>query len=78
MVPADAAAGVVREAIDRGITRVWLHRGGGQGAVSDEAVALCREHGVAVVDGACPLMFEAPVRGIHWVHRAFARKRFAA
>ena len=78
MVPAERAAEVVQEAVDRGIRSVWLHRGSGPGAVSGEAVALCRDNGVAVVDGACPLMFEAPVRGVHRMHRFFAARRFAA
>jgi predicted CoA-binding protein len=78
MVPASAAAAVVRHAIGRGVPRVWLHRGGGPGSVSDEAVQLCRDAGVAVVDGACRLMFDKPVRGVHWLHRAFAGRRIAA
>ena len=78
MVPRPAEADVVRQAIERGIPRVWLHRGAGQGPVSAEAVRLCRDAGVAVVDGACPLMFEEPVRGVHRVHRAMIRRRFAA
>lgn len=62
MVPKDGAADVVRDAINRGVGRVWLFKGaGGASAVSDEAVALCDEHGVAVVAGACPLMFLEPV-----------------
>jgi predicted CoA-binding protein len=78
MVPAEAAADVVRDAIARGIPRVWLHRGVGTGAVSKEAVALCRDHGIDVVDGACPLMFDEPVGWFHRVHRTIARGRFAA
>ncbi len=78
MVPADKAPEVIREAAARGIPRVWLHRGAGPGAVSDEAVALCRELGLEVVDGACPLMFDSPVGVIHKVHRAFVRSRFPA
>ena len=78
MVPASSSAAVVRDAVARGIPRVWLHRGAGRGSVSEEAVALCREHGVDVVDGACPLMFDEPVRSVHRVHRFFARRRFAA
>jgi uncharacterized protein len=78
MVPAAAAADVVRDAIARGIPRVWLHRGAGRGAVSEEAVALCRAAGVDVVDGACPLMFEGEVRNIHRLHRFFVRRRIAA
>jgi predicted CoA-binding protein len=78
MVPAEAAAGVVREAVDRGIPRVWLHRGVGKGSVSSDAIDKCQAHGVAVVDGACPLMFEQPVRGVHRFHRLFSGRRIAA
>ena len=73
MVPAANAAAVVDAAVAGGATMVWLHRGMGAGAVSEEAVRRCREAGVAVVDGACPLMFDAPVRGIHRLHRALSR-----
>ena len=69
MVPADAAAEVVQACIDRGIPRVWLHKGAGPSSVSDEAVGLCREHGIEVVDGACPMMFAEPVAWFHRVHR---------
>jgi predicted CoA-binding protein len=69
MVPADASAGVVEACIDRGIARVWLHKGGGPSSVSDEAVALCREHGIEVVDGACPMMFMDDATWLHRVHR---------
>jgi len=78
MVPREAEADVVRQAIERGIPRVWLHRGLGQGSVSAEAVQQCRDAGVSVVDGACPLMFEEPVRGMHRIHRAMSHRRFAA
>jgi uncharacterized protein len=78
MVPADAAADVVREAVTAGVPRVWLHKGAGQGSVSPEAVAVAREAGVDLVDGACPLMFDEPVGGIHRLHRLFVRRRLAA
>jgi predicted CoA-binding protein len=77
MVPKERAAEVVDEAIERGIPRVWLHRGIGSSCVSDAAVEHCRAAGVEVVDGACPFMFMEPVQGFHRVHRAFARRRFA-
>lgn len=69
MVPADASADVVRACIDRGIPRVWLHKGAGPSSVSDEAVALCAEHGVEVVDGACPMMFMEDAAWFHRMHR---------
>lgn len=78
MVKPDAAEQVVREAIQRGVPRVWLHRGVGTGAVSERAVELCREAGVAVVDGACPLMFAEPVGAFHRLHRLISHRRIAA
>ena len=48
----------MREAVDLGIGRVWMHRGPGAGSVSDEATRYGREHGVVVIDGGCPLMFD--------------------
>ncbi len=71
VVNADAALDVVRECIAYGVPRIWLFKGiGGRGAVSDDAVALCEKNGVAVIPGACPLMFLEPVAWIHRVHRA--------
>jgi predicted CoA-binding protein len=78
MVPAAGVTAVVQDAIDRGITRVWLHRGAGQGPVPADAVALCAAHGVEVVDGACPLMFDEPVHGLHRMHRGLVRRRITA
>ncbi len=78
MVNAEAAVDVVQECIDRGVPRVWLHRGAGPGAVSDEAVQLGRDGGIDVVDGACPMMFAEPVGFIHRLHRAVSGRRIAA
>ncbi len=73
MVPKEAAAAVVRECIHLGVVRVWLFKGAGSGAVSDEAIQLCNDHGISVIAGACPLMFLEPVRGIHKLHRTLRR-----
>jgi predicted CoA-binding protein len=78
MVAADRSAGIVRQALERHVPRVWLHKGLGAGALSEEAVALCRGAGIEVVEGACPLMFLEPVRGIHHLHARLARRRLAA
>jgi predicted CoA-binding protein len=53
----DVTPEVVRECARLGIRRVWMHRSFGPGSVSEEAVRICREHGIAVIPGACPLMF---------------------
>ena len=76
VVPAVAAVDVVRQCIDTGVRSIWLFKGiGGEGAVCDEAVELCRANDVAVVAGACPLMFIRPVGSIHRFHRAARRVR---
>ena len=64
---------VVRECAEAGIKQVWLHRGGGAGAVSGEAVAFCHQHGINVIAGECPLMFLDPPAFIHRVH-GFVKK----
>jgi uncharacterized protein len=64
---------VVRDCVEAGITQVWMHRGGGAGAVSGEAVAFCRQHGISVIAGECPLMFLTPPAFFHRVH-GFVKK----
>jgi uncharacterized protein len=54
----DKAEGTMRECAQLGITRVWMHRGYGQGSVSAAATAYGRQHGITVIDGGCPLMFD--------------------
>jgi uncharacterized protein len=51
------AEDTVRECVELGIERVWMHRGPGAGSVSDGATAYGREHGITVIDGGCPCMF---------------------
>jgi predicted CoA-binding protein len=66
LVPAPRAAGVVADCLDAGITRIWLHRGGGAGSASPEAMALCVARGVEPVTDLCPLMV---LPGAGWPHR---------
>ena len=61
----EAAADVARSCVEAGVPRVWMHRSFGTGSVSDEATEICREAGIAVLDGACPLMFIEPVDIAH-------------
>ncbi len=69
----DQSAQVVREALARGIQHIWFHRSFGDGSVSPEALALCREQGIAPIVGGCPLMYCPPVdlghRFFHWCLR---------
>ena len=61
---------IVRQCSELGIPRVWMHRSFGQGSVAKEAVRLCHERGISVIDGGCPMMFCEPVdfghRCIRW------------
>jgi predicted CoA-binding protein len=59
---------VVRQCVDLGVKHVWMHCGlgikPGAGAsttsVSQQAVELCREHGITVIPGTCPNQFLRP------------------
>jgi predicted CoA-binding protein len=55
--PPAAAESVVRQCAARRVTRIWLHRSFGEGSVSPEAAAFCRENGIRVIEGGCPMMF---------------------
>ena len=48
----------VRECAALGIRHVWMHRGPGRGSVSKTAADYGRRHGITVIDGGCPCMFE--------------------
>ena len=49
---------IVHDCNDAGVPRVWMHQSLGKGSsVSSEAVEYCREHGISVIAGACPMMY---------------------
>jgi predicted CoA-binding protein len=58
---------VVRQAVAAGVPRVWMHQSvTSQGtSVSPEAVELCKENGIMVIAGACPMMYCTPVDFAH-------------
>ena len=70
---ADKAEGTMRECDEIGIKYVWMHRSYGPGSVSDTATAYGREHGITVIDGGCPLMFEPIADVSHKVMRVIFR-----
>jgi uncharacterized protein len=61
VTPPAATLQVVRDCITLGVKRVWIHRAIGQGSAAPEAARLCRENGISLIDGACPLMYCPPV-----------------
>jgi uncharacterized protein len=56
---------IVQECVDLGIKHVWMHcmmgtkpgLAANMTSVSQDAVRLCRENGIAVIPGACPNQF---------------------
>lgn len=48
---------VARDCVALGIPRLWMHRSFGPGSVSEEAARYCRDNGVAVIAGGCPMMY---------------------
>jgi predicted CoA-binding protein len=54
----EIAEQTMRECAELGIKHVWMHRGPGAGSVSDAATAYGRQHGITVIDGGCPCMFD--------------------
>ena len=59
---------VVQQCVDLGIKHVWMHClmgtkpgvGADGTSVSQDAVQLCRENGIAVIPGSCPNQFLKP------------------
>jgi predicted CoA-binding protein len=67
------AEGTMRECDELGIKHVWMHRGPGEGSVSHEAAAYGRDHGITVIEGGCPLMFDPVSDFGHKVMRVIYR-----
>ena len=58
-----ASAGVARQALRRGVRRIWFHRSFGEGSVSPDAVEECGRQGATCIVGGCPLMYLKPDLG---------------
>jgi predicted CoA-binding protein len=68
------ADSTVRECEELGIKRVWMHQPSfGPGSVSQSAVAYGREHGITVIAGGCPCMFNPTADPGHKLLRAMGR-----
>ena len=73
MTSSEKSEQVVRDCAEAGITRVWLHRGAGKGAVSEAALNFCRQQGLRVVAGYCPYMFLPETPFFHRMHGFFMK-----
>jgi len=65
-VAPERSADVVREALDHGLTEIWLH----QMTDTPEALELCRLQGASVQSGGCAVMYLAPTSSFHVIHRS--------
>ncbi|MCB8945137.1 MAG: CoA-binding protein [Ardenticatenaceae bacterium] len=71
----EVTAQIAKDCVAAGVPRVWMHNNTFMpSSVSDEATALCREHGITVIDGGCPMMFFDPFhKCMKWVLGAMGR-----
>lgn len=65
---------IVRQCAEAGVRRVWMHRGSEKGSsVSPTAIEFCRQSGIDVIPGACPMMYGENVdlghRCMRWMLR---------
>lgn len=63
--PAAAAESIMRECAELGVKYVWMHNSFGGTSVSPAATSFGRDHGISVIPGGCPLMFEPVSDGGH-------------
>ena len=71
----EIAETAMQECAQLGIEHVWMHWGAGASSVSPAATAYGREHGIAVIDGGCPLMFGQTADFGHKVMRVALSRR---
>jgi len=70
----ETTAQIVRDCGEAGVRHVWMHQSMGKGtSVSNDAVQYCREHGISVIAGACPMMFGEGVDFGHTCMRWFLK-----
>jgi predicted CoA-binding protein len=74
-VPSKLTEEIVRQCVGTHIKRVWMIKGMGNGAYSEQAHQVCRENNIEVVYGFCPMMFFG--KGFHkfhfWMRRNLGR-----
>ena len=68
----DVSEQVVRDCVEAGIPRVWMHYnpmfGKGNSSASEAAAAHGAEHGLTVIEGGCPMMFlDFPHKCMRWI-----------
>jgi predicted CoA-binding protein len=68
---------IVKECAALGIKHAWIHKAVDNGSYSAEAEQYCRENGIHLIPGGCPMMFCQPVDFAHkcikWVLGTFGK-----
>lgn len=66
---------IVQDCIAAGVPRVWMHNNTFlPSSASEKAAAACRENGITVIDGGCPMMFlDFGHKCMKWVLGAMGR-----
>ena len=73
LTPPKKTESVVLDCAAAGITRIWMYRAVGKGAVSQAAVGFCKANGMQVVSGYCPHMFWRDAAFFHRFHAFLIR-----
>lgn len=70
----DTTERIVRDCHSAGVRRVWMHQlQPRSSSVSPGAVEFCRQHGITVIAGACPMMFGSGVDFGHTCLRLYLK-----
>jgi predicted CoA-binding protein len=69
LTPKDQTDMVLREALNKGITNIWVQ----QMSETDETIKLAEEYQVDIINKKCIFMFAEPVVGVHKFHRAIVK-----
>ncbi len=69
VTPREQTDGVLREAINKGITNIWVQ----QMSETEDTIKIAEEYQVDVIHKKCIYMFAEPVTGFHKFHRTIVR-----
>ena len=69
VTPKEETDGVLREAINKGITNIWVQ----QMSETEDTIKIAEEYQVDVIYKKCIYMFAEPVAGFHKFHRTIVR-----
>jgi predicted CoA-binding protein len=70
----ETTARIAHDCAAAGVRHVWMHQSVASGSsVSAEGVETCRQHGISVIAGACPMMFGPDVDFGHTCLRWFLK-----